>query len=456
MKEIIIQTTKKQDIFNKIINFFNKMNKQIKIEIAVGIILASGLLFGGIYWLQDKNNNSTPMSVNSPVPTSNNKQDQKVLNNKISDSKDCSGIVDFGNNANNNGVFVYSTACYLGTRCSTDSVAIVNYYIRDFEGTFNKKIFTLNKLTSLYFYPNKEKDGFDVISSNAGDRKYFAVSNSGNVTESSNKLKSDENQEVYSANKKKVAKIVDIRRMTGLIIEIHNLENKKVKKYNLKEYFNRMSGMYIDSWSSDDRYVYVAGGMYEFSAPAVLLRIDTEKEKIMQYDKLKDMAYPITIYPGKEVAFVRDSDHFGESGVVDFSTNIFALDLKSGDINKIAKEKGIISSIVASYNNKAYYEVYQSDDDYENGNIKYINISEKTTHEFLKKAVITNPVFKAWSYTFEDNEGVYFSFKQNNQLYISSFENPEQKKLVGTVDLGNCTLNQNGIEYIKDVIAWTK
>ena len=457
------------------------MHKKIASEIAIGVLLTVVLVFGAIFWIQGRNMEENYSAMDGGRKTlSNDSYKQAPLNPSTGDYQvgqlqdneinyeDCGSIPDLGSNTEEEGIFVYSTLCRLGSKCNTNGnmTSIVNYYIRNFEGTFHKKIFTsINSLdwTTYDFYPKKERNGFDVISS-TGDK--FFVSNSGSVDEVKSDSKNNETsadghykQEVYSSNKQRVAKILSAETSkdinAGLVLEVYESGSGGVEKYDLSKYFSRMSGMYIDSWSKDSRYVYVAGGIYEFSAPAVLLRIDTEKKKVMSYEKLKGMVYPVTVFAEQGVAFVIDKEHFGEEDGADVSTNIFALDLATGDIKKIVQENGSISPIVASYTGRAYYGVYQGED-YENQDIRYIDIAKKTVHNFLENAFITKPEFKSWAYTFEDKEGEYFSFKQDSQLYIASFNDINNKKLLGEIGLNNCRVIEHKKEYLGEVLSWTK
>lgn len=446
------------------------MNKKIKIEVAVGIILVISIVIGGAFWLQNNNqknnfivdNNRDSKQV-STIKSFVDYQSEKTLNDEKLNQGDCNKIADFGSNDGGSGVFVYSTICRLGSQCNRggDSISIVNYYMRDFEGNFNKKIFTteISKKYKLFdFYASKEKDGFNVFS---GGAKYF-VNNSGSILNDVgdevldiDQAKNNYEQELYSPDKKYIARILaSDRARSEAIVEVYDIQSKKTKKYDFRKKVASLNGIYIDSWTLDSRYFYVAGGMWEFSAPALLWRVDMESKKIISYDNLKGMVYPITVYPDREVALVRDDDHFG-AGEGDIYTNIFALDLKNGDIEKVVKESGSVSPIVVSYKGKAYYGVYQNED-YENGDVKYIDILERNAHDFLKNSIITKPVFKSWSYTFENEQNGYFSFKQNDQLYIASFDYPEQKKLIGNISPSHCDNIQHGIEYINSVEAWTK
>jgi len=387
-------------------------------------------------------------------------QKQSALSDQNVSASEISHIPDFGAPPKKSTVLIYETIQRLGSQCNTknDMVVINNYYIRDINGTFNKQIFS-GKNFGYSFTPTDDGKGFNAIFAPYNEvPKNYLIDFSGNIkevrteNENNNSIPDGKRyvREIPSPNGRYIARSIlyDKSAEMPTIVEIYDTKTKKTDTYDFKS--DSFNGTFIDSWSPDSKSLYAVGGIYEFSAPAKLWRIDVGSKEPYPYKQIEGMKYPVIISPENNIAFIRDKDHFNEQSNGDLTTNIYSVDLANGTIKKVTTENGFVSFPSIFYGNNIYYHVSQNSDDIsQSSDIKILDAKKNKVDSFIKDAAITYP-----SFAFKKSET--FAYTQGGNTYISTFNNPNNKTLLGKNQPRSCTDTTPGTEYILNVLASSK
>lgn len=357
-------------------------------------------------------------------------------------NNNCDSIADYGTSPQNATLFIYTTVCRSGNDvCSKSRPATINYYIRDFEGTFNKKLFTSNN-GRYSIKLSKNEDGFNIHGLEKDE--YFFVDFSGNIKKS---LKEEWNNNegskwktgLLSPDKEKLAKINEFQNLEIVDIKTGDVENYEMTSSGL-------NGKFIDSWSSDSRYVYVAGGIYEFFAPAKLWRLDTKLKKLIFYDQLADKAWPAFVSHDNNIAIARDTEHFNVDldKADNVETVLYALNLTTGNVEVFAKQDGSIGDFKKINSTKFYYNLW-TNNSYQGSDIYVVNLETKKVDDFLKKSYII--------YNNSNEENNFFVYKQNGEISVSFFNDKDKKNILGSSAPDECYKFEPGKEYASVIYA---
>lgn len=170
------------------------------------------------------------------------------------------------------------------------------------------------------------------------------------------------------------------------IVEILDAETGETKTYDFTKQVNEWNGIYVDSWSPDSRYVYVAGGIYEFEAPAKLWRIDVKSAVVKKYG-LDKFSFPVRVHADRGLAFVTERYRcnamdtgyttMSEGSVEALSDEykrtcpimLYLVNLDTGVVSLVSKEQAMYS-----FSNMFLWE----DEIYHNTSYGYTNVDADT------------------------------------------------------------------------------
>lgn len=451
-------------------------NKKIPAWLGIVIIIIFAITVGAFVWKYKQNQLATEVTISkikpsqqqnlkqenksTPSATTNSSLKQTTLSNEeiellINQSP---AFPDIGTAPKDGNGIIFSTRRYFGSQCNKNrnQTQIFTYYIRSIDGSFSRRLF-YDKDAGYSFALSKDKNEFSASKYNAQSYLFDFSGNTQALGKSSSIDISQKNKKYYneltSPDGKFIARNIlpDADKGNSVTaIELHNNLTGEDVRYDFgKEYgFN---GIYVNAWKSDSKSVYIAGGIYEFSAPANLWRIDIGNPNPHHFKQFEGMVYPISINSDENVAFARDKDHFSENPSKDIITNLYMVDLTSEKKEKIITESAYISRVFPFYSSKAFYQVCKNfETNSQSCNVRYFDISDNKNHLFADNLAIIGPVNKDVSTNLK-NEGIdYFISRQNNSTYISSFNNPSKKILLGK-EVINCNDVIEGVEYSFDI-----
>ena len=329
-----------------------------------------------------------------------------------------------------------------------DQKTTITYYISNFERSFNKKLFEDNSITYYDFESLDDGKGFYATATGGN---HYSIDFFGNVaTPTSEERKSylakrkttwegnSWQQKVVSPDGGKIATLAGVEYGDTATLEI---QDSSAQEDNQTYTFsgNGINGYYLVTWSQDGRYIYVAGGLYEFSAPAKLWRVDRQNKKITYYDQLTGMVFPVFISPKYNVALVRDADHFGDIDK-NIKTTLHGLNLDTGEISAIVTENGTVDPLGAINDDQVYYAV--------EGGIHTLDLKTQSTKDFVRTDSILFPRY--------GGKSNFLAYDLGGDAIVTFFDDLNNQNVIGKARVHSCEDIEQGREYIDSINAASK
>jgi hypothetical protein len=438
------------------------MNKKIATEIVIGIILIVTVLISSIIWLDGKKNkfklSQQQLTNSSQTSQPIDKQKAPLQSQNVADQEKFSAIdklcqqnsvQEFGKIDSNKDILVYETECIIKLYPNNGTDSLIRYYVRDAEGTFNKKIYSVLNEEGFGGGTYGEIKGFQ------GDKiKIHRIKNGNDsvvidVSGNESSLTSDEQSYNFSVslspNKKFLVKVGSSENSSTSEIKTNHVQVKNIENNDVRDYdFSKqgLNGVYAAGWSINSDSVYIAGGMWEFSAPAKLWKIDILNKSIKEYGGLDDLVFPITIFPNENVAFARSNEGFNE--YKNSKVNLYQIDLINGDKKVVANEDAISSfNYMAKIGNNLFFLVSKEGIDSQQlekldlktGKISKLFDGPIRIHNYLANGLIV---------------------LQDNSEFSIFFVDSEKKNVIGKGGDIGMRVPTGSKEYVSNIVGWIK
>lgn len=436
------------------------INKKISTISGIAILIIISSIIGGSILIENKKNKEAIVST--------------INNKKVKDNVVCGkSIEEFGDASMTEESVLYTTECIISdSRNLYGEDSIKRVYLRGVNNEFNKKIFeTKEKILSADVI-EKGDDVVRVKTSNdygENEKTYFFNKKGEKILNFSDDNLSQRNYvvEKISPDGKFTARMNlpkdDMNHIPAIIEVVNNLSGN-FKKYDLTGEVDRFNGVIIDSWSQDSRHLYVAGGIYEFYAPAKLWRIDIEDEKIEKYN-LDGFNFPVHIYPDQNVAFVEKNvncnGNYGGNFVSAGNVNevskedkksclfeMYSVDLQTKETILLAREEAIDAFRNMFFDgNYVYYETTY--------NLIGINSDAFRNESVVRRVNLENKFVESYS---EDESHIYMFIPKNKAFVLEDdkkiflvypYEN--RKEYIGESPIRVALSNKTGVEYIVEI-----
>ncbi len=303
--------------------------------IIIGIV-ASVVIIGFFIWKAIK------LSDNQTINTLKSTDTDTISGNiEQVDTNDCdkNTIRDFGEAKEGANIFVYTTRCFLDVTSLNESTIFYQFYVRDFEGTFNKEIYSVLSTPSFkrgsgIVINDPRKDTIGIYGINE-DGETIAIDSLGNnIPEGS----VDYQRRFYDSPDKRITASIDHSDLRG-VATLTVVNNESNKKYIFDDFKQSLNSIRYGGWSIDGKTLYITGGIYEFSAPAKLWSINVDSGQISEYDNLNGYSYPVYIFPEDNLAYFTDAEPNFESKNRDVS--LYKMNLDSRKIEKVYTDNAL-------------------------------------------------------------------------------------------------------------------
>ena len=361
-------------------------------------------------------------------------------------------IQDYGKVDSNKDILVYETECIVKLYPNNGTDSLIRYYVRDADGTFNKKIYSVLNKESFGGGTYGEIKGFqddkiEIHRVKSGDDSVIV-----DVYGKNSNLSPDESGNGFSAslspNKRYLVKIAfsdgsETSEVKTGHIQVKNIENNEVKDYDFSK--QGINGVYVAGWSTDGNSVYIAGGIWEFSAPAKLWKIDMANKSVREYDGLDNLVFPVTVFPEENIAFARSGNGFGNgfNEAKNSETKLYQIDLASGSKKVVATE-----SAVSTFNNIAKF----------GQELFYLTYKEGVDRHLEKLDLGTGKISKVLDGPIEIKNHLPKGqlVLQSNNEYSIFFIDSEKKNLIGNSGEIGMRVPTGSKEYVSGVVGWVK
>ncbi|TXH05368.1 MAG: hypothetical protein E6R05_02225 [Candidatus Moraniibacteriota bacterium] len=301
---------------------------------------------------------------------------------------------------------VYTTKCTIEEdQYVSGGKHVLRTYIRGAGNEYNKLLFDTDEkniwtsiipvVPNVIYIQTSDRRGQD-------EKDYFFDKRGNPVEFDLKKEREKYRNEVISPNGQYVASLPkpdENEYRAPAIVEILDAETGETKTYDFTKQVNELNGVYVDSWSPDSRYVYVAGGIYEFAAPAKLWRVDVTSGTIKKY-RLDKFSFPVRVFPDRGIALVTEGgckmmgytissgsvDELSDEAKATCPMSLYSVNLDTGVISLISKEDAMYSFgnmflwRDEIYHNTSYGYTNINEDSYRNSSvIKKIDLKTRTS-----------------------------------------------------------------------------
>lgn len=454
------------------------MNRNIRIEIIVIIILLFTIIFGGKTFLKNsrefpkeegiKNENVEKAQIKSPKNNNDKKDSKRDQNNK----EYCTtSLPEFGDVVNSNEKSIlYNTTCIIeDSNMSYDGLRVSRVYLRGAGNEYNKKIFETTEKISYDSIIGKNKDIVRIQTSDEyGENKmvYF-FDKRGEKIDYKSEEESDYKNEYVSPNGRYLASLPNMTKSgyrPAAVVKIVDTKSGKVNEYDFRKDVHELNGIIIDSWSPDSDYLYVVGGIYEFGAPAKLWKIDVKNNKVKDFN-LDGLSFPVEIYPEYQIAFVsnrRDGDNmyagdFVSSGSVEevseenkklIDLELFKINLDDGEVSSFVKEKALSSFRNLFFNGShVYFESTYGLAEINSDSFRNSSVIKKVNFDTGKNRLYSDDESHIWLFVPEKNALI---LEEDKKMYYVNLED-DKRDLIGDVTINVAGANKLNNEYIRNV-----
>lgn len=372
----------------------------------------------------------------------------------------CASTPDYGISPENGTFFIYQTKCWIEPSCSAGEHPVVfNYYLRDVDGNFSRKLFTSTNEVGVVEY-----DIFGLAKSGEGffardvSGNYYSIDFFGTVTE----IEKQEDLELYEAKFEndsfliaspdgtKLAKMVytDDNRDPKDVLEVVDIKTGEKNTYKPPK--NPWNRVVLDSWSLDGRYLYLTGGIYEFSAPAKLWRFDIRTGNFFSYDKINKFVWPVFVSPENNIALVRDNDWFGSETYVGKKTKLYALNLITGNVSKIDEREGYLGQFLSSdtEDDNFYYTTGVESGDSCSADVYTVDL-EKKSSSLLKKGLCV----LSFEHTQAGRHFFVYKEQESTTTLLSYADQMDKEISLGESNPNNCNNFVIGKEYFDTILT---
>jgi len=356
---------------------------------------------------------------------------------------DQSDIGEFGEFSLTKVSVVYVTSCML-----KHGIVLFSYYVSDLDKSFNKKIHQVLLPSGGISTPSAGGRFVSLdqkilkITTNDKGREIEYIDMEGkkviNFVESPSRQSTSPNKNFNAIILSRTELPPTRGAPNELIVRIVDIHKNINKEFSFS---NSLEGVYVAGWSPDDEFLYIAGGLYEFSAPAKLWRINTKNGDIKKYESINGLTFPVTIYPERKVAYVSNSG-FNETVT---EIDLYELNLERDVINKIITETAIDAfSELRRIGDNLYYKTKETQSN--SGSIKRVNVKN------FQKDILEQ------GGSLSTRQGGYLSiigFANNKLLFFKDNDYYTMNITLGDKEffgrrLGNNTAN---VEYISTIIG---
>lgn len=346
-----------------------------------------------------------------------NKNNDKEMANQLN-VKIISDIKEFGKINFKKNIIIYKTETIIKKYSDNSTDTIVRFYVRDFEGKFNIKIFevlntpdfngatygellekkylkinrsapghatTIIKLDGS-FIKKKINDEYGIIKLISPNNRYLVISTYYDLPEKSE----------YIPN----------------TVVIKNLKNKKTDEYDFSQ--ASLNGIYLGGFSNDSKYIYICGGRYEFWAEAKLWKIDIENKNIYKYEGIDKLSYPVNLFINDNIAYISNQKY---QFIEEYPTKIdlFELNLNNKELKLLTSENAISAfHDLIKINDLLFYRIGLEDQKYQ---FIQMNLKDKN------KTVLYNELIFVIDYSIKDRWILIQTYKNFKIIY--PFDNKE-------------------------------
>lgn len=328
------------------------------ILIAAGLLIVAGLFYAAYYWRQkDDLGAGSPTGSAAPASEMPDRGQNLGIKDDLSDLCLKNTVDQYGSISEDKDILIYESECIFKIYPSNSTDSLIRFYATDGAGTFNRLIFeTVNKAAfggSTYGELaglGKNKIKIHRVSSGEDSAVIDALGASSSLSEMENLNVSVSPDGKFMALSIPFQRLgtpsdeyapffpADYQYKPGFVY-IKKVANGEISGYDFSS--AGIDGSFIAGWSPDSGSVFVAGGLYEFAAPAALTKIEVASNKATRYD-LGGFSYPVNVYPKERIALFRDKSGFlglDEEPKENVTISLFEMNLDSGDKKAVITEK---------------------------------------------------------------------------------------------------------------------
>jgi hypothetical protein len=363
-------------------------------------------------------------------------------------AKDCIALEDLGTYPGEEDIYIFFTTTCSYQRCLPGE-RIERHYVQNIDGTYRKQ------LPSQYGGQVLEYRQYaGSLRAQTQDELFFSVRTDGTLEVLGNKILEDSSMnyaERTSPNNRWNARLLETEnpgRPFKAIVEIENLNTNDVQTYDFTDQVHELEGVYIDSWDAGGENLYVAGGIYEFSAPAKLWKITPESQNVQSYPILDGKKYPVNIQHEEDLVFVTSGEvPFEIEQRSDIQSTISLIRLSTGDTVMETTIKGVVSSLLFNADNKGYF-ISQVDE--ERQNLYTLNYDNYDIDLVKENIELLSPSRGYYDPTTIDDKISYIAYVENDTVIVENIQNGTSTE-IGEASKNNCNLDELGKRYVHSV-----
>ena len=225
-------------------------------------------------------------------------------------------------------------------------------------------------------------------------------------------------------------------------ITIANAQTKQIKTVTFENI--GLDGLYLVAWSPDNKYLYVSGGMWEFTAPAALWKVDVATGAKTKYSNLTGFRFPIMAYPAHDVAYVLkdfDGDDMFNPTTRPISLYQFSLSNPAAPTVVATEQAQVAFSSLFRIQNNLFYQNQIAE---ENNEIKKYNLDTQSAGTLAKGDV--------WLLAHSENEPWMVIYNNDRYEIISTTGGKTYDIGKGAMSFG-MRVPEDATEYILNIIG---
>jgi len=362
--------------------------------------------------------------------------------NKASDACGNSTITEYGAVSSQNDILVYVTECIIKVHPDNGTDSLMRFYVRDARGTFNRKVFeVLNTPAfggSTWAQLGGMKNDKIIIHRAESSSRDRVFDEGGNEVKDFSDLEQRYNYSRLSLSPAGTYLAVDYMEEKAGQVDIKYVGTGEVRSLAFPDV--GIAGVRVAGWSNDEKILYVAGGLYEFSARAKLWKVMIDTGEMIAYKGLDSFVFPVQVFPQDGVAFV--SNHgvgwdTGDAKPVD--TYLFQVNLADGKKSLLIKEKAKLAfNELVKLGNQVFYDL--------DGQIKAFDMVTRQSR-FISAGPAT-----LFSIVYSDQEGWLVLYERENYKFY--FAGEDKEIIIGSrgTDIG-FQVPTNNREYVMNMVG---
>jgi len=377
-----------------------------------------------------------------------------IIQSENTGSCDTPRFRDVGTKPSNKDLLIYTTECQRIVYPNNSRDIVYRFYVRDAEGTFNRLLYTSdNKVdwqgTSYGMLISPQKNILAISRATGPDSTAFVDLNGEDAAAVLTEAMKDIHKKEVQTSPHSRFLALDHKESTK--IDVQDTTTHTVKTYDFPE--TRLNGTYVAGWSPDDKKMYIAGGIWEFSAPARLWEVTLATGGVKEMPGLEDFSYPVRVYPEEGIAYLVKYDRDDENIR---SSHLYEYDLVSGSTRPIANADTATFSPLVKIGNAVWYpevEYLKSEKDPEqlidqwSLKIRDLSTGAVQTH-------IAQPVFDGLSES-EKWIVVFKPISEDAGSYRILFPEQNREVLIGETSAGSTGYRPPlvGREYVSAIVG---